>query len=124
MTGELNIDSIFCRAVEIASDSARKEFLEHACGTDAELRARIEKLLAAHAQAGSFMQDGEDVTVGVQHPAEQPGTRIGPYKLLQVIGEGGMGVVYMAEQTEPVKRRVALKIIKPGMDSRAGDRTV
>ncbi len=59
-----------------------------------------------------------DVTADRGVIGEQPGTRIGPYKLLQEIGEGGMGIVYMAEQTEPVERRVALKIIKPGMDTR------
>src|SRR5207302_5300136 len=71
----------------------------------------------AHEQAGSFLRNAPAATV-IQPPvAGGPGTIIGPYKLLQQIGEGGMGTVYMAEQTEPVRRMVALKIIKPGMDS-------
>ncbi|MBM4094185.1 MAG: hypothetical protein FJ276_32980, partial [Planctomycetes bacterium] len=85
-----------------------------------------ESLLEALARAGSFLEPGIAFTEPVLDPAstldrpvtEGAGTRLGPYKLLQQIGEGGMGVVYMAEQTEPVQRRVALKIIKPGMDSR------
>ncbi len=116
-----NVDSIFCTAVEFDSDTERADYLARACGQDAELRNRVDKLLAAQARAGSFMEgpdDPDDPDATIDRPvAEQPGTEIGPYKLLQVIGEGGMGVVYMAEQTEPVTRRVALKVIKPGMDT-------
>src|SRR5437899_4076736 len=74
-----------------------------------------------HAQLGSFLESpaaGEPVTVSLSNSPESPGTVIGPYKLLQQIGEGGMGTVFMAQQTEPVQRMVALKIIKHGMDSR------
>src|SRR5262249_5796052 len=92
-----------------------------------ELRANVEKLVAAHFRAGSFLERPA-VDVGVTGPESRPpvaespggetrGTRIGPYKLLQQIGEGGMGVVWMAEQQEPVRRLVALKVIKAGMDS-------
>src|SRR5205814_550333 len=72
-----------------------------------------------HFRAGSFLERPAVVLETVDQPAalEAPGTRIGPYKLLEVIGEGGMGVVYLAAQTEPVRREVALKVIKPGMDS-------
>src|SRR4029434_6425818 len=100
---------------------ARAQVVAAACGDDAELRARVEALLAAHAEAGAFMAssmgpDAEGLTVG--DPQEGPGTTIGPYKLLQMIGEGVLGAVYMAEQEHPIRRRVALKIIKPGMDTR------
>ncbi len=123
MRDDPNIDSIFCAAVGLESDSERAADLDRVCGRDAELRGRVDKLLAAQARAGSFMEDPDDPDATIDRPvaeppvAEQPGTEIGPYKLLQVIGEGGMGVVYMAEQTHPVARRVALKVIKPGMDT-------
>src|SRR5262249_32611114 len=93
-----------------------------ACGHDAELRARVEALLRAHIHAGGFLAATEGSNdrerKADEAPSERPGTIIGPYKLLQQIGEGGMGTVYMAEQTEPVQRKAALKIIKPGMDSK------
>ncbi len=80
---------------------------------------RVERLLEADDRTAGILERGPDGLIGPHEPpGERPGDRVGPYKLLQQIGEGGMGVVYMAEQTEPVRRRVALKIIKPGMDSR------
>ena len=85
------------------------------------LRQAVEKLITLHSQAGDFLESPAvnlDVTAIAPPLAERPGTVIGPYKLLQQIGEGGMGVVFMAEQTEPIQRTVALKIIKPGMDTR------
>ena len=88
----------------------------------AELRARVEALFAADEQNSDFMEGdpGGDLLKdgGAGLGAESPGEEIGNYKLLQQIGEGGFGVVYMAEQLRPVKRRVALKIIKLGMDTR------
>ncbi len=111
-------ESIFAEALEQPIGEARSDFLDAACGKDAALRCRVEKLLQSHTGAGSFLNE-QPVAVTTDQPlVERPGTKIGPYKLLQQIGEGGMGVVYMAEQEEPVRRRVALKIIKPGMDSR------
>ena len=87
-----------------------------------ELRAHVERIAGGTAEPGSFLEQpatGCDATATVEPlSAEAPGTVIGPYKLLQQIGEGGMGVVFMAEQTEPIQRTVALKIIKPGMDTR------
>jgi serine/threonine protein kinase len=115
-----NIRSIFDRAIEIASETDRKAYLDEACAAAPELRQQVEALLRAHAEAGSFLNapaEGER-TQSFDPIAERPGTVIGPYKLLQQIGEGGMGVVFMAEQTEPIQRTVALKIIKPGMDTR------
>src|SRR5262249_40225000 len=114
--------SIFAAALEQSSPEKRAAFLDTACGADAELRQRIDALLYAHDKAGGFLQDETDagnVAATIDVPiTERPGTVIGPYKLLQPIGEGGMGTVFMAEQMAPVKRLVALKIIKAGLDSR------
>jgi WD40 repeat protein/serine/threonine protein kinase len=122
MAGEPSrFDTVFCTAIEIQSGEARAAYIARACGGDNELRDHVQKLVAAHFRAGSFMEcpDPKPATsVQEQKSTEQPGTVIGPYKLLQQIGEGGMGTVYMAEQNEPVRRMVALKIIKPGMDTR------
>ena len=87
---------------------------------DAQLRSRVEALLSSHENAGSFLQEpAAPVSPTIdQPPFERPGTQIGPYRLLEKLGEGGMGVVFLAEQQEPVERQVALKIIRPGMDSR------
>jgi WD40 repeat protein/serine/threonine protein kinase len=97
----------------------RAAYLEQACDGNAALRASIEALLRAHVGASGFMdRPASSPLATVDEPlTEGPGAVIGPYKLLQQIGEGGMGVVYMAEQEQPLRRRVALKIIKPGMDS-------
>ena len=111
--------SIFIAALE-RDATARREYLDEVCEGNPELLQRVEKLLAAHENAASFMdQPAGELAPTIDQPiTEKPGTVIGPYKLLQKIGEGGFGVVYMADQAEPVKRRVALKIIKPGMDTR------
>ncbi len=93
----------------------RPAYLDQACAGQPELRARIEALLRSHEVTG-FMEHPTVVPPGP--PTEQPGDLIGRYKLMEKIGEGGFGVVWVAEQQEPVRRRVALKIIKPGMDSR------
>ncbi len=113
-------ESIFLQALEISSAAERAAFLERACGGDASLLAEVQALLRAHGQAGDLLDLPEESAVTLDEPAmtERPGTVIGPYKLLQQIGEGGMGVVFMAEQTQPVQRKVALKLIKSGMDSR------
>ncbi len=95
----------------------RAAFLAGACGSDKDLRARLETLLHAHDEAVGFLPEAQTV-VATTKLAEGAGTVIGRYKLLQKIGEGGMGMVYMAEQEIPVRRRVALKIIKLGMDTR------
>jgi WD40 repeat protein/serine/threonine protein kinase len=109
-------EALFAAALEKRTPAERAAYLEGACGDDHALRARIESLLAAH-DASVDVLDAPPLTTGYTSLTEGPGTIIGPYKLLQQIGEGGMGVVYMAEQQEPVRRKVALKIIKPGMDS-------
>jgi tetratricopeptide (TPR) repeat protein len=114
--------SIFAGALERRSHGERAAFLDAACGADVEFRIRIEALLRAHEEAGGFLRDrtetGDAVATVDQLTGEGPGTVIGPYKLLEPIGEGGFGVVFLAEQTEPVRRRVALKVLKPGMDTR------
>ncbi|MBN2269345.1 MAG: protein kinase [Sedimentisphaerales bacterium] len=117
----MNAEQIFHKAVEISDPQERAAFLDRVCGDNAKLRAEVEALLRADAKAGDFLESppvGSDVTLDASPRIEGPGTRIGRYELLELIGEGGMGLVYLAEQKEPVKRRVALKIIKPGMDSK------
>ena len=114
------LETIFFAALEKGSPAERASYLDEACGDDRGLRERIERMLTAQAKGGSFLEvpAGEiDRTID-QPVSENPGTVIGHYKLLEEIGEGGMGAVWMAEQTEPVNRKVALKIIKAGMDSR------
>jgi eukaryotic-like serine/threonine-protein kinase len=106
-------------------EAGRPAYLDNACAGDVALRQRVEELLRAHEQAEHFLQAppaGLDLkrTMLVSVPlSEKPGDKIGRYKLLQQIGEGGCGVVYMAEQEEPVRRRVALKVIKLGMDTKS-----
>src|SRR5712664_354070 len=114
------LEVIFFAALEKGPPEGRAAYLDEACAGDPNLRRRVDKMLAAQAQAGSFLeQPAAVVGATIDGPlVERPGTVIGPYKLLQQIGEGGMGTVYMAEQTHPVQRKVALKLIKSGMDSR------
>ena len=119
----MNARSIFMQALDLDDPREQEAYLRRACGGDDRLRARVEALIRAHRAVGSFVLDrapGADVavTVDVPPPTERPGSLIGPYKLLEVIGEGGMGVVYMAEQAHPIRRKVALKVIKPGMDTK------
>src|SRR5262245_51034581 len=99
----------------------RAAFLDAACDDDSALRQRIEVLLQAHENPGSFLNSPSPAFAGtLDEPAvaECAGTVIGAYRLLERIGEGGFGVVFMAEQQEPIRRRVALKVLKPGMDTR------
>ena len=112
--------SIFLRAVELTSADDRSSFLDEACGDDRRLRRDVEALLLAHEGSCGWLDAPESIppTSARHSMAEAPETVIGPYRLLEEIGEGGMGVVYMAEQTAPVRRKIALKIIKPGMDTK------
>jgi len=120
--------AIFEAARKIDPGASREAYVERTCGDDAELQQRVVALLRAYDQSESFLEPppGFDINMASlagsptvdRSIAEGPGAVIGPYKLLQQIGEGGMGVVFMAEQTHPVQRKVALKIIKPGMDTR------
>ena len=124
--------AVFCEALGITDLAQRRQFLDQACGADQELRAQVEKLLALSQGAGDFFKecapalesaagDSEQVLAAAEAALEPelPEPKcIGPYKLLQKLGEGGCGVVYMAEQGQPICRRVALKISKLGMDTR------
>jgi WD40 repeat protein/serine/threonine protein kinase len=129
--------TIFAEALEQSDPTARAAYLDRACGVDAALRARVEALLAAHAGAGRFLEpdaapppsapeatvdsaDGQPGTEDYADPTARVGAILaGKYKLVEEIGEGGMGSVFMAQQTAPVKRAVAVKVIKAGMDSKA-----
>ena len=117
-TLEMNAKSLFNQALRINDPDERQAWLDRTCADSPRLRQKVEALLQAHDGAGSYLQNPLIATVDQPPLVEQSGDTIGPYKLLQSIGEGGMGVVYMAQQLEPVKRQVALKVIKPGMDSR------
>ena len=109
------LEALFEAAVALDTDAERADYLNQAC-PDAELRREVEALLEAHRNPDSLF--AEPTVRGEAISAEGVGTIIGRYKLLEQIGEGGMGAVYMAEQREPVRRRVALKIIKLGMDTK------
>src|SRR5262245_37472153 len=112
---------IFLEALEITTPEARAAYLQGACGRDVTLRRKVDELLKEHFSNDSLLAGSAlaGARIAVESPAEEaPAQIFGRYKLLEKIGEGGFGEVWMAEQREPVKRRVALKIIKPGMDSR------
>ncbi len=111
--------AIFEVAIALESDTQRESYLERAC-SDEGMRREVAALLQAHDSPDSLILQAEQAeTLETQPLLERPGTEIGRYKLLQKIGEGGMGVVFMAEQTDPVRRKVALKIIKLGMDTKS-----
>ena len=96
--------------------SSSGDYLQHVCGDKPELQIRVARLLQVQAESPSFLEApavGVAATIQLSSPAERPGTRIGPYKLRELLGEGGMGSVFVAEQEKPLRRKVALKIIKP-----------
>src|SRR5262249_1985724 len=118
---------VFIAALQQDDPALRRAYLDAACAGRPELRRQVEQLLRLHEGAGNFLEKpaAEAAATGPLReapeptaPGEAPGARIGPYKLLEPIGEGGMGTVWMAQQTEPVKRLVAVKLIKAGMDSK------
>jgi hypothetical protein len=125
-------ESVFAEALRKASAEERAVFLDQACDDDAELRGEVEALLRAHASAAAFLESppraladgtgamratGNGDGDGASAPPIRVGAVLGSYKLLERIGEGGMGVVFRAGQTQPVRRQVALKLIRPGLDS-------
>src|SRR3974390_801113 len=115
---------LFLAVLALTSADAQSRYLDQACRDKPELRQRVEILLREHQRAGSFLEEPAPLsprpTLDMNAPVtEKAGDRIGRYKLLQQIGEGGCGVVYMAEQEEPVRRRVALKVIKLGMETKS-----
>src|SRR5262249_26376836 len=118
---------IFIAALQKEDPAERQAYLDEACAGQPELRKQVDDLLRLYQSAGSFLQKpaAESALTGERHVAGQqssspevPGAIIGQYKLLQPVGEGGMGTVWMAEQTQPVQRTVALKIVKAGLDTR------
>jgi WD40 repeat protein/serine/threonine protein kinase len=124
-SGPKDIATIFGEALEIASPAERDSYLDRVCGGDAEVRRRVEELLGEHANMGDFLEVAAGPRLAAQLAptsffpgAESVGATLGPYKLREVLGEGGMGIVYAAEQETPIRRKVALKVIKPGMDSK------
>src|ERR1043165_3358088 len=125
MPADTNEQTIFDAARQLPDAQARQAYLAAVCAGNAPLRDRLEKLLQASERADEFLAadphglgEAGRQTILVSPLNEATGTVIGNYKLLEKLGEGGFGVVYMAEQKQPIKRRVALKIIKVGMDTR------
>ncbi|HQU44186.1 MAG TPA: hypothetical protein PK867_15305 [Pirellulales bacterium] len=114
--------AIFLAALEQSAACEREAYLRSACGDDPELLKRVKVLLSVHEESRGPLDapsPGVGVAPTLDRPiAERPGMVIGPYKLLEQIGEGGFGVVFMAEQQQPIRRKVALKVLKPGMDTR------
>jgi serine/threonine protein kinase len=127
MSDVSRVEEVFLAAVEQPDPALRATYLDAACGGDEDFRRRVETLLAAQPQVGRFLESPVDFQPSGDDQARKSklestasvGDRVGPYKLLERIGEGGMGEVWVADQQEPIKRRVALKLIKPGMDSRS-----
>jgi serine/threonine protein kinase len=112
---------IFVEAISRPDTAERRRFLDQACGDDEALRARMEKLIRHSDGLGSFLEHPPEpltITANAMIDAEVIGTQIGPYRIREQLGEGGFGTVFLAEQERPIRRRVALKIIKPGMDTR------
>src|ERR1043165_4647369 len=113
-------EAVFEAALQLPAGQ-RVAYLDQTCAGDPDLRRRVDVLLGAFERAGGFMKQPaapERIARFALPPTEKPGDRTGRYKLLEQIGEGGCGVVYVAEQEEPVRRRVALKVIKLGMDTK------
>jgi serine/threonine-protein kinase len=110
-------DQIFAEAIDLPAGAVRTDFLDRACAGDPAARARIEALLAGHEAAAGFLESPPPGQPAPR-PEEKIGDVIGRYTLLRKLGEGGCGVVYLAEQREPLRRNVALKVIKLGMDTR------
>ncbi|UCE46966.1 MAG: protein kinase, partial [Phycisphaerales bacterium] len=114
-------EAIFYAALKMKSQAERNAYIKAACGNNIDLMNRIEALLKAHDAEDSFLDVpavDPNATLEESPSIEGPGTRIGRYEVLELIGEGGMGLVYLAQQKKPVRRHLALKIIKPGMDSK------
>lgn len=114
------LDDIFSAAIELSAPEERAAYIQQACGGDEQLFKKVQKLVVAYLQAGNFLESPASIMAPKADGAiqEAPGTTIGRYKLLEQIGEGGFALVFMAEQDKPVRRKVALKIVKAGMDTK------
>src|SRR5262249_19876260 len=119
MAAELDEAVIFDVARRIEAPEARRLYLRQVCAGAPDLLARVEVLLRVHDEDPTFLASPADgVRTGPAPAREGPGTQVGPYQLLEQIGEGGFGIVFMARQLRPVRRVVALKVLKPGMDTK------
>ncbi len=116
-TKPLDEEAIFNAARRIEAPEDRAKFIAQACGDDTGVAERVRALLDMHERDSGFLKPPNQ-TADYEPIAERPGARVGPYRLMEQIGEGGFGLVFVAEQQEPVKRKVALKVIKPGMDTK------
>ena len=120
---ELNEEAVFDIARHIEDPDVRKDYVDQACANAPALKVRVNELLKLHDdEEASFLEsppEGMPPTVEISQVAGKVGQTIGRYTLREQIGEGGMGVVYVAEQEKPLRRKVALKVIKPGLDSKA-----
>ncbi len=142
---QIDLKTLFLAALDQPEGPDRMAYLDLACAGEPSLKAQVEQLLEAHDRAGVFLTSAAETTVGSEKTtasndvaiaptavaadlhrlelaspspiAEGPGSRIGPYTIIRKLGEGGMGIVFLAEQERPVRRKVALKVIKPGMDT-------
>jgi len=112
------VRAIFEDALDLEDARQRPAFLDRVCGADGPMRREVEELLNSHDAAGGFLNKGASAETGLLGADDGLDEQLGRYKLLRKIGEGGWGVVYLAEQNEPVKRQVALKVIRLGMDTR------
>jgi serine/threonine protein kinase len=118
----LDEEAVFHIARRIQDPVLHRDYLEQVCGDNTALLARVQALLEVHEKEQEFLRSGTsdpEATIDSPPITEAPGTQIGRYRLMEQIGEGGMGVVFVAEQRKPLRRKVALKVIKPGMDSKA-----
>ncbi len=111
------IESILVAALELESPAERQSYVQEACGGDLTLQRQVEELIENHLQAGGFLNVEDESTPDPETIPETVGSMVGNFKLLQKIGDGGFGVVFLAEQKQPIRRIVALKVLKPGMDT-------
>ena len=117
------LEELFSAALAKGTWAERAAFLDGACGDNVALRSRVEQLLTAHPRASSFLEmpaADPRATVGVSPPEDKGGEWIGRYRLLEIIGEGGFGTVHLAEQQEPVRRKVAIKVLDPEIATAVG----
>ncbi|MFO0912074.1 MAG: FG-GAP-like repeat-containing protein [Pirellulales bacterium] len=115
----MHAKQIFLEAIEQHAPDEWDQYLDRACGNDLALRQRVAQLLAAHLQENQLLDNGALVDVISASPVvERPGMMVGPYRLGSEIGEGGFGIIFAAEQSQPMRRSVAIKILKPGIDTR------